>query len=181
MRIHNVTFNGRQARSQFLFDQYRTSFQTSVLDIGCYEAPIRTIIDASVEYTGVDIVGDPDIELNLEECDCLPFQDSSYHTVICIKVLEHLDCLHRIMDELFRVAKKEVIVSLPNCWNSARTPIARGSGTIAHYGLPLERPVDRHKWFLSVTDITEFFCQYSKKILSLNLSISPGLRNSGPR
>ena len=162
MKIHYVSFDGRLGRSQFLFDHYRSSFETSVLDVGCYEAPIRQMLGDHVEYTGIDIVGNPDIVVNLEECESLPFKDASYHTVICIEVLEHLDRLHPIMGELFRVASKEVIVSLPNCWNSARTPITRGSGTIAHYGLPLERPVDRHKWFINVSDITNFFVRYTE-------------------
>jgi hypothetical protein len=163
MKIQRVLFKGRLARSQFVVDNYRHAFKTSVLDVGCYEAPIREMVGDDVQYTGIDIVGCPDIEVNLEKCERLPFMNNSYHTVICIEVLEHLDCLHHILDELFRVAQKEVIVSLPNCWGSARTPVTRGSGAVAHYGLPLERPVDRHKWFLNVSDIEAFFNQYSQK------------------
>lgn len=163
MKIHYVSFDERFRRSHFLFDQYGPSFKKSVLDVDCYEAPIRQMVSDHVRYTGIDIVGNPDIEVNLEECECFPFEDNSFHTVICIEVLEHLDRLHPIMDELFRVAENEVIVSLPNCWASARTPVTRGSGAVAHYGLPLERPIDRHKWFINVSDITTFFNQYAQK------------------
>jgi 2-polyprenyl-3-methyl-5-hydroxy-6-metoxy-1,4-benzoquinol methylase len=76
--------------------------------------------------------------------------------VVCIDVLEHLDNLHRMFDELVRVSCGHVIVSLPNCWSGARLALSRGTGTIGHYGLPLTRPVDRHKWFFSVSEAHEF-------------------------
>lgn len=172
MKTHQFSFNKRTDRSQFLYDHYTPLFKESVLDVGCFEAPLRNILPAEVSYTGVDIVGDPDITINLEECDRLPFDDNSMHTVICIEVLEHLNKLHFIMDEIFRIAQKEVIISLPNCWASARTPITRGSGKIAHYGLPFEAPVDRHKWFINVSEICAFFENYAKqsdKVASLDL------------
>lgn len=162
MKIHRIAFNERLARSNFLFEQYRPAFEHSVLDVGCYEAPIRKMVLDSTLYTGIDIVGSPDVEVDLERCEQLPFEDKSFHTVICIDVLEHLDRLHHILLEIFRVAANELIVSLPNCWCSARTPVARGSGRIAHYGLPLQRPVDRHKWFINASEITDFFNTFAQ-------------------
>lgn len=102
MQIHRIAFNERLARSNFLFEQYRSAFEHSVLDVGCYEAPIRKMVSDPSLYTGIDIVGVPDIEVDLERCAQLPFEDKSFHTVICIEVLEHLDRLHHILSELFR-------------------------------------------------------------------------------
>jgi hypothetical protein len=75
---------------------------------------------------------------------------------VCTDVLEHLDNLHAIFGELLRVAGAFVVLSLPNNWMAARVPIRRGHGNFAHYGLPLERPADRHKWFFNLQQARDF-------------------------
>lgn len=160
---HFCAFDVRKARTEFLHNHFKPILTPKVLDVGCYEAPLRALIGKE-NYHGIDIVGDPDQVVNLEECKKLPFGDNEFPTVICIEVLEHLDNLHAIFDDLFRVASKHVIVSLPNCWCGARNHVARGRGKIAHYGLPVERPVDRHKWFINVSDVVGFFEQKAKAL-----------------
>jgi hypothetical protein len=150
-----ATFRERRERSAFIAQRFAPYLAESVLDVGCYEAPLRTLLQGT-RYCGVDIVGAPDIVLDLERAERLPFADGEYRTVICIEVLEHLDSLHRLFGELARVASRNVIVSLPNCWRDARRPIGRGRGHFAHYGLPLEAPVDRHKWFFSYAEARDF-------------------------
>lgn len=151
-----VSFGTRQSRTEFLVDRYQGFLRESILDVGCFEAPLRDMLE-DVEYVGIDIVGKPDHVVDLEAIDRLPFEDGQFQCVICIEVLEHLDALHRVFDELIRVSKRHVIVSLPNCWCCARQQIERGRGSISHYGLPVERPVDRHKWFINITQSREFF------------------------
>jgi 2-polyprenyl-3-methyl-5-hydroxy-6-metoxy-1,4-benzoquinol methylase len=107
--------------------------------------------------TGVDIAEKADISLNLDECARLPFADQEFETVICLDVLEHLENLHRVFDEAARVCSKWLLVSLPNSWHLARLRIARGKGKIAHYGLPLSPPEDRHRWFFSYEEALAFF------------------------
>ncbi len=150
-----ATFRERHERSEFIARRFAPYLKESVLDVGCYEAPLRAILK-DVRYFGVDIVGKPDLTLDLEATERLPFKDEEYRTVICIEVLEHLDTLHRMFGELVRVSSRHVIASLPNCWRDARRPIERGKGHFAHYGLPAERPVDRHKWFFGYTEALDF-------------------------
>jgi len=150
-----VSFPKRHSRSEYVARRFSEYFSESVLDVGCYEAPLRTLLD-TVDYTGIDFVGNPDIQVNLEEIDRLPFDDNSFHTVICIEVLEHLVNLHRLFDELVRVSNRYVIVSLPNCWRDARVKIEKGRGGFAHYGLPVEKPNDRHKWFFNFEEALHF-------------------------
>jgi 2-polyprenyl-3-methyl-5-hydroxy-6-metoxy-1,4-benzoquinol methylase len=161
--IEYVQFPAREVRSRFVAERFRPWLKDSLLDVGCYEAPLREILQ-DVKYTGIDIVGRPDITLNLETCERLPFEDNSFECVTCIDVLEHLDNLHRIFDELIRVTRNSVIVSLPNCWRDARRPIERGKGVFAHYSLPLERPVDRHKWFFNASQIHEFYRKQAERL-----------------
>jgi SAM-dependent methyltransferase len=150
-----VAFSSRESRSRFVASRFAGHLHGSVLDVGCFEAPLRGLLSAA-SYTGVDIAGRPDMELNIEDAERLPFDDDAFDTVLCIDVLEHLDNLHAVFAELVRVSNKHVIVSLPNCWNTARRRIERGMGYIAHYGLPPDRPPDRHKWFFNLAEARNF-------------------------
>jgi 2-polyprenyl-3-methyl-5-hydroxy-6-metoxy-1,4-benzoquinol methylase len=125
MKIDLVGFPTREDRTNYIWQKFQPYLQEQVLDIGCFEAPLRKIIGKE-RYTGVDVAGNPDIVLNLEQCEQLPFEDSSYPIVMCMDVLEHLDNFHAMFDELVRVSSRYILISLPNCWNAARTPIKRG-------------------------------------------------------
>ena len=91
LNIEKTTYgNKRIKRSEFVAQRFATLLdQKKVLDVGCFEAPLRKILVNS-DYTGVDFVGNPDIEINLQETTRLPFDDNSFDTVFCIDVLEHL-------------------------------------------------------------------------------------------
>ncbi|MEO7742699.1 MAG: methyltransferase domain-containing protein [Usitatibacter sp.] len=150
-----ATFAERRSRSVYVARRFAPYFAQSVLDVGCYEAPLRELLSGA-RYVGVDIAGKPDIVVNLDTMAPLPFADRSFQSVICIEVLEHLDNLHHVFGELARVSDAHVIVSLPNCWRDARRPVERGHGHFAHYGLPADAPVDRHKWFFSYVEARDF-------------------------
>lgn len=155
MHIQKAEFSTRNSRSEFVAEHFQQYLAQGVLDVGCYEAPLRRILGKE-RYTGIDFVGDPDVHLNLESCDALPYEDGAFACVIAIEVLEHLENMHQIFAEMARVSNRYVIMSLPNCWRDARRPIERGKGQIGHYGLPATRPNDRHKWFFSFTQAAEF-------------------------
>lgn len=150
-----VTFPSRESRSTFVYSRFSRYLNERVLDIGCFEAPLRGVLSPA-KYTGVDVAGNPDIRLDLETIERLPFDDNTFECVLCIDVLEHLDNLHSVFNELVRVSKRHIIVSLPNCWCEARQPIGRGKGHFGHYGLPLQKPQDRHKWFFSLMEARQF-------------------------
>lgn len=155
MDIEQISFETRQARSEYVAKRFAGVLQGKVLDVGCFEAPLRKLL-TGCEYFGVDIAGNPDMFLNLDTADALPFADGSYDCVMCIEVLEHLENLHHIFDELARISRRDVLVSLPNCWRDARVPIERGRGSFAHYGLPIDKPLDRHRWFFSHVEARDF-------------------------
>lgn len=157
-----ATFRERRERSEYVARRFAPWLEGSVLDVGCYDAPLRGLLGAS-RYFGIDIVGDPDLVVDLDRVTRLPFDDGAWDSVVCIEVLEHLDNLHLVFAELVRVSRGHVIVSLPNCWRDARRPIERGKGGFAHYGLPVERPVDRHKWFFGYTEARDFLVASARR------------------
>ena len=155
MQLDYVTFNQRADRSRYIADRFSKYLSGNVLDVGCDKAVLRDLV-AGIEYTGIDVAGTPDIVLNLDQVDRLPFDDNAFNCTVCSDVLEHLDNLHFIFSELVRVTRNHLIISLPNNWANARRPIERGKGSIAHYGLPSTRPADRHKWFFGFSEAVEF-------------------------
>lgn len=154
-KIEIVSFNTRRDRTLFVAKRFANYLKERVLDVGCYEAPLRELLPKG-NYVGVDMAGSPDVQLNLDAAERLPFEDKMFPTVISIETLEHLENFHRTFDELIRVSSNYVIVSLPNCWRDARRMVEQGLGEFAHYGLPPEKPLDRHRWFFSYEQARNF-------------------------
>ena len=155
-----INFPYRKDRSEYVSRKYENYLKGSVLDVGCHNRYLSSMI-ASNDYTGIDVSGSPDLYIDLDSIDNLPFGDNEFDSVVCSDVLEHLDEFHLVFSELIRVAKKDIIISLPNCWNSVRRHVERGYGSVVHYGLPLNKPDDRHKWFFNYVDIINFFTEQS--------------------
>ncbi len=153
--IEYVHFPNRKSRSFYVAERFKSYLTGTLLDVGCYEAPLKRIL-YNVQYTGIDFAGDPDMHINLETCAALPFDSGSFSCVLAVEVLEHLDNLHLIFDEIVRVSNRYIIISLPNCWRDARRPIERGKGNFGHYGLAIEPPSDRHKWFFNFIQAKDF-------------------------
>ena len=171
------TFKKRENRTAWIYKHFDQLFKkTKVLDVGCYEAPLKTLIGRQ-NYTGIDFSGKPDIKINLESIKRLPFKAQEFDTVICIEVLEHLENLHEISKELFRVSNNHVLISLPNCWRDARVKIQRGRGSIAHYGLPSKNPLDRHKWFFTVSEAIDFLKSIKPNNYELKITLTEPKRN----
>lgn len=62
-----------------------------------------------------------------------------------------------MFDELCRVGRDRVIVSLPNPVGNLIGEIFRGGlGRMKYYGLPVDPPGDRHRWFFGFEEAAEF-------------------------
>jgi methyltransferase family protein len=149
-----VDFLERADRPRFVARRFEPYLRGTVLDIGCDRAAMRPLLGD--RYSGVGLTPDADHSVDLERSGKLPFQDGAFDSVVCLDVLEHLDNLHAMFEEIVRVARRFVVISLPNNWSTARKRLARGSGSFIHYGLPLDRPEDRHKWFFNTEEACEF-------------------------
>lgn len=157
--IDYVNFTSRRLRTEYVAATFEPYLTGRVLDVGCDRAHLKTLLPG-VDYTGIDIGGTPDVQIDLDKVPGLPFGDGSFDCVLCADVLEHLDNLHRVFAELLRVSRRYVLLSLPGNWTNARVPLSRGYGHFKHYGLPADKPVDRHKWFFSMSDAREFVAEH---------------------
>ena len=178
MKILTVeSFKTRNERTVWVSKHFNHLFKKKkVLDVGCDDAPLRKLVGNQF-YTGIDCTGKPDIKINLEAVKKLPFKAQEFDTVICIDVLEHLENIHEISKELFRVSNNHVLISLPNCWRDARVKIQRGRGSIAHYGLPSKKPLDRHKWFFAASEAINFLKSIKPNNYELEITLTEPKKN----
>lgn len=168
MRVEYVTFKTREHRIRYVAERFAPLLAGSLADIGCDQAYMRQI-RPDLAYTGVDLSDAADVRRNLETELPLPFADGQFDAVMCIDVLEHLDTLHQVFAEIARIARTHVIISWHNCWVNARKPLSRGRGSFSHYGLPPEKPMDRHKWFFNITQALAF-CRQNEVARSMELT-----------
>ncbi|MFW9827683.1 MAG: class I SAM-dependent methyltransferase [Candidatus Thorarchaeota archaeon] len=149
-------FYSREERAKFTSILYKNYLVNSVLDVGCSNKALKKWLSDDIKYVGVDIAGQPDFKVDLEKEKLQRFDDNSFHTVVCTEVLEHLENIHEIFDELCRVSNKYIIISLPNNWLNFKFLLIKNKGTTKFYGLPLEKPLDRHKWFFNYEEALNF-------------------------
>lgn len=177
------TYDERSSKIEYLHDKYKPILKGNILDVGADECYLRGYLDAGIKYTGIGMGGNPDIEVNLEK-EKIPFPDNTFDCVLCLDVLEHLDNIHNTFDELCRVTNKYVIISLPNSYRDFLgmlfgSPDSK-SLNFKYYGLPAERPNDRHKWFFSNSDAIAFIegraTKNGMKIVQIDTDGSEGPR-----
>lgn len=160
-------YTDRETKSEYVYKKYKTILKHSVLDVGADQCFLKKYLDGDTEYSGVGLGSEKiDLEIDLEKQN-LPFKDNSFHTVLCLDVLEHLENIHDTFDELCRVSKKYVIISLPNPYKSFINVLLghknKRGRDMKFYGLPEEKPNDRHRWFFSATDAKNFIEHRAQK------------------
>jgi len=153
----------RETKAQYVWLKYQPILRgNGILDVGADECYLKQYLDDEASYWGIGLRGHPDQQVDLEK-EKIPFPDNSFDCVLCLDVLEHLNNIHEIFDELCRVSRRWVIVSLPNPWRSFWSCLRSGDyypgRPMKFYGLPLEPPEDRHKWFFS-SEAAEKFIIY---------------------
>ncbi len=168
MKFHtDYVYTSREDKAKYVWLKYKSVLSSAeILDVGADECHLKKYINADTSYWGIGLGGNPDQQIDLEK-ETLPFDDNSYDCVLCLDVLEHIESLHSTFDELCRVSSKYVIISLPNAWASLATALVHGNMSgdqhLKYYGLPLEKPEDRHKWFFSSEEAQQFIHYRAKK------------------
>ena len=92
MKTEYLAFPARADRTRYIAKRFDAYLRESVLDVGCFEAPLRDLL-TEAKYTGVDMVGNPDIVLNLEQCELLKLVQECLlqlyqlfaHSYLCMK------------------------------------------------------------------------------------------------
>lgn len=152
-------YEDRLSKARYVWEKYAPVLTGSILDVGADECHLRPYLGSETEYIGLGMGGSPDVRFDLESGP-LPFPADRFDCVLCLDVLEHVDNAHQVFDELCRVSRRHVIVALPNNWLSFYRRLVKGDDPddppMKFYGLPLEPPEDRHKWFFAADEAERF-------------------------
>lgn len=153
----NVTYKYYQPkplqRYLLIGDQFKDYLDEKILDVGSRDNTLKNVLKKDCFLVDKNNPNLPPFDWEKED---LPFTDNSFDSVVCLDTLEHINDIHKGLHDLLRVSKRYVIISLPNCWRKTIKQFVKGYGTSASYGLPPEKPHDRHKWFFNTEDIENF-------------------------
>jgi len=157
----DFVYANRKEKSRYLFLKYQSRLEkSSILDVGAGQSYLRDLLDQECTYLSVG-KSDPSLDMDVDlEKENLPFENNSFDCVVCLDVLEHLENIHMVFDELCRVCRRTVIISLPNAypvfWDMLRAGEFALGTPMKYYNLPVEPPRDRHKWFFSISEAKNF-------------------------
>lgn len=162
MRYKKISYSGRHEKAEFVAEEFSEKIQNKTLDVGADSQNLKPYVEKlGGVYTGVGF-GNCDLEIDLDS-NALPFANGCFNCVLCLDTLEHLEHAHFIFDELCRVSEKWVIISLPNPYGTLFSGLTKKQPDLKFYGLPRERPSDRHRWFFNINDATHFVSHNAKK------------------
>ena len=111
--------------------EYKKRFEIykpkSLLDIGCGSGEKKSVIPASIRYTGVDHLSTLHDKSNIDVfCSAykLPFPRDSYDFVFCTGVLEHLEEPEQALKEAYRVLNSNgyALYTIPLFWHLHEEP-----------------------------------------------------------
>jgi len=162
----DYTYTDRESKAKYVWLKYHPILRGHILDIGADTCYLKEYLPKDTEYLGIGLGEYVDQQVDLEK-EKIPFPDNSFDCVLCLDVLEHLDNIHEIFDDVCRVSRRYVIISLPNPWTDFYKMLCRGDyrpgQPMKFYGLPLEVPQDRHKWFFSGEEAEKFIIYRAEK------------------
>lgn len=111
---------------QLLLEQMKQLKPVSILDVGAGEGFMLELIrknKVAKKIEGIEYMDDaiklakkinPKVKIKKGDIYKLPYKAGSFDLIICTEVLEHLDNPKNALIELKRVAKKYLILSVPN-------------------------------------------------------------------
>ena len=160
------SYGDRKTKARYVFLKYGSILAGKVLDVGADKCYLKEHLGQEVSYTGIGLGDAVDRRVDLEK-EKVPFPDNSFDCVLCNDVLEHLDNIHEVFDELCRLTRRWLILSLPNPWGCFYSMLRTGYYSeglpMKFYSLPAEPPEDRHKWFFSTEEAEKFILHRASK------------------
>lgn len=136
---------------------------TSLLDVGCRDGKLRQYLPAGIDYAGIDLTPGPHVTKVCNAEAGIPYPDKAFDSVVALDMLEHTDNIWHVFDEFVRVARRQVLIVLPNSYHwRARLRFARGKEG-DKYRLSSEPIVDRHRWLTSYVSSLDFAQQMAKR------------------
>jgi SAM-dependent methyltransferase len=133
-----------------------------ILDVGCATGEYCKKLNAlGFESIGVDInpqyvakAKTNGVEAYCMDAKSIKFPDNSFDTVILFEVLEHVDNPHDVLIEAKRVARRNILITVPDC-----TAVSE----LRNFGLTYEHMLDRdHVNFFTLKDLENSLSRHFK-------------------
>ena len=143
----------------------------SVLDIGCRDGKLKKFLPGRIEYAGIDLTPSPHVTKVCNAESGIPYPDNAFDAIVALDMLEHTDNIWFVFGEFVRVARRQIMVVLPNSYHwKARLRFLRGKEG-DKYKLPPEPIEDRHRWLTSY-DASHHFALHMAAKYGLRLTES---------
>ena len=137
-----------------------------VLDVGCRDKIFKKKLSGNYKYIGIDFIPinnyknvdsekDEFINHNLE--NGLPIKLQNIDIINALDVLEHIENIHQLLQDFFKISKKIIIIALPNmAYYKFRLNFII-TGTLSGKYLFKENPVkDKQRWVPNYYSINNF-------------------------
>ena len=93
-----------------------------ILDVGCGIGPYTTALNKKgkrafgleINWDYVKMARENKVPVLHYDGEHIPFKTESFETVIAIEVLEHVEAWDRLLHEMLRVARKNILITTPN-------------------------------------------------------------------
>lgn len=99
---------------------------SNLIDVGCGEGYLLYALQKrwrNAQYFGLDLTQGritvtqknvPSVFLLRGDVLHLPFPDNAFDIVICSELLEHMEAYQQVVEELLRITRKRLIITVPN-------------------------------------------------------------------
>jgi hypothetical protein len=135
----------------------------TLVDVGARDRVLQHyLLDPNTSYYSADIAPGHDFLWDLESpIDCA---DKAYDIVVALDVLEHLENIHLALEELLRIARVRLYVSLPNmtCLSFRLRFLLKGHIS-GKYDLLPEHQGDRHRWLMNYKEACGFVGYHAER------------------
>ena len=138
----------------------------TVLDAGCRDCIFASHVPAGWEYSGLDLFqNDAGSVRFVQSVEVpIPVPDRAFGVVVALDVVEHVDRMSQVMDELWRVTDRRLVVALPNmAWALYRlgflfTGRLGEKYKVLPYG---SDDGDRHRWLTTAEDCAKYIDEFA--------------------
>ena len=138
----------------------------TLLDVGCRDCIFQRYLDDQWSYSGLDLFQNEQGAVNFVQSveEGIPVEDRAFTGVVALDVVEHVDKISQVMDELWRVTDKKLVVALPNMAFAIYRAQFLFSGVmgdkyrILPYG---QDSGDRHRWLTTAKESIRYMQEFA--------------------
>lgn len=131
-----------------------------ILDLGCRDMILKKFLKGHFEYFGIDYSDNEEnnsdlINHNLE--NGIPENIKKPDIIVALDVLEHIENIHLVFNQLFKISNKKIAVALPNMgYYKFRLNFLISGVLSGKYIFSEKNVIDRHRWIPNYKSIEHF-------------------------